>query len=198
MALYPRAMWRVTVPGKKKLYLTFDDGPTPGVTEQVLTLLDKYEAKATFFCLGKNVKASPGIYNELKQAGHTLANHGYHHLNGWRTPAQDYVDNALRAAELIDCSLYRPPYGRITAAQSRQLQQHFTIVMWSLLSGDFDPSVKLDKRIQTLCTASQPGHILVFHDSVKAAENLHYMLPKLLETLTEKGFTFDVLPQNVK
>jgi peptidoglycan/xylan/chitin deacetylase (PgdA/CDA1 family) len=152
------------------LYLTFDDGPHPQITPQVLALLRKYNAKATFFCVGENAAAFPEVVAQILADGHTLGNHTHNHLNGWKTPTREYIANTLKAAEAIETGWFRPPYGRIRAAQAQYLQQQgFRVVMWDVLSCDFDPQYGPRDCARFVIRHAQGGSIVVFHDSLKAA-----------------------------
>lgn len=155
---------------KNSIYLTFDDGPHPQITPQVLALLRKYDAKATFFCVGENAARFPEIVAQILAEGHTLGNHTHNHLNGWKTPTRTYVSNALEAAENLATGWFRPPYGRIRAAQAHYLQKAgFRVVMWDVLSCDFDPRYSARDCARFVIRHARPGSIVVFHDSAKAA-----------------------------
>lgn len=155
---------------KNSIYLTFDDGPHPQITPQVLALLRKYDAKATFFCVGENAARFPEIVAQIRAEGHTLGNHTHNHLNGWKTPTRTYVSNALEAAESLPTGWFRPPYGRIRAAQAHYLQKAgFRVVMWDVLSCDFDRQYNARDCARFVIRHARPGSIVVFHDSAKAA-----------------------------
>lgn len=186
-------LWKVDTQ-EPVLYLTFDDGPTPEVTEEVLKTLDEFNAKATFFCLGKNVEANPDLFALIKAAGHTIGNHSYNHPDGWKTSTITYVKNALRAQQSIASTYYRPPYGRISMAQSTLLKKRFKIVMWHVISGDFDSSITKEKCLDNVVSNAERGSIIVFHDSVKAAPHLHYALRGTLEHFAALGYRFEALP----
>lgn len=181
---------------KNAIYLTFDDGPTPEVTTWVLATLKQYNAKATFFVVGDNVKKHPQIYQQLIAEGHAIGNHTYNHLNGWKTKSSDYLQNIEKCAELVDSNLFRPPYGRIKNTQIRKLKQHYKIIMWDVLSGDFDFKTSPEQCTDNVIENVKPGSIIVFHDSVKAEKNLKYALPKALEYLKKQGFVFEVISEN--
>lgn len=193
--LYPGYLWSMPA-DQKKIYLTFDDGPHPEATPFVLDCLRRYQAKASFFCIGKNVAAHPGIYARILSEGHTTGNHSFDHLNGWKTNDDVYLGNIKKAAAYIDSSLFRPPYGRITRFQGKLLkeQMHARIVMWSVLSGDFDTSISPEKCWKNVQHATRNGSIVVFHDSEKAMVRMQYALEQTLEWFSAKGFTFDKLP----
>jgi peptidoglycan-N-acetylglucosamine deacetylase len=179
---------------EKAIYLTFDDGPHPVITPFVLDELGKFDAKATFFCIGKNVAEHPGIYKRILEQGHAVGNHTHNHLNGWKTPNAKYLQNILEARNFIDSSLFRPPYGRITTQQKKFLQhlnEPFKIVMWSVLSGDFDINITPEKCLDNVLKNTKSGSVIVFHDSEKAFERLQYTLPAVLKYFSEKGFCFE-------
>ena len=174
----------------KTVYLTFDDGPTPEVTEWVLEQLDAYGAKATFFCLGCNVKKHPDIFKKIQAAGHGVGNHSWSHLKGFRSSASSYTKDVNRASELIDSKLFRPPYGRILPGQVRRLRERYRIIMWSVLSVDYDRKVSGRQVVRNVLENVRPGSIIVFHDSVKASKNLYHALPEVMEQMTSEGYTF--------
>lgn len=181
----------------KVLYLTFDDGPDPDETPFVQEQLAKYNARATFFCLGKNVVAHPGIYESLKSEGHAVGNHSYSHLDGWKSNNKKYFDDIAAAAEVIETSLFRPPYGHVTWNQVSRLRRGelgLRTVMWSVLSADFDENTSADQCLQNVIQNAEPGAIVLFHDSAVASRNMRYALPRVLETLSGKGFRFEALP----
>lgn len=192
---FPSLVW--DIPNETKtIYLTFDDGPTPEITTWVLETLKKHEIKATFFVVGENVKKHPEIYQQLINEGHAIGNHTYNHLNGWKTKSSDYLQNIEKCAELVDSNLFRPPYGRIKNTQIRKLKQDYKIIMWDVLSGDFDANLSPAKCAENVINNTKAGSIIVFHDSVKAEKNLKYALPKAIEFLKEQGFTFGVISEN--
>ncbi len=171
------------------VYLTFDDGPHPKATSFVLQQLAAYEAQATFFCLGKNVLAFPQIYQDLLGGGHQVGNHTHNHVKGWSSPVKDYVNDVLEAGKWIDSKLFRPPYGRMKRMQARVLQERgFRIVMWSLLSGDFDTGIDGKACLENVIFHLKPGDIVVFHDSEKAWERMSYALPRVLAFCADKGW----------
>ncbi len=189
---FPGLVWRVNTV-EKDLYLTFDDGPTPEVTDSVLDMLKKHDAKATFFCLGKNIKKYPEIYQRILKEGHAVGNHTTHHLNGWATHPQKYLEDIAASEEWIQTKLFRPPYGRITKEQIKRVSQKFKIIMWDVLSWDFDSSVSASKVARNVCAQSRPGSIIVFHDSVKARKNVEQALPAVLRFFCAKGYSFRTL-----
>jgi len=175
---------------EKVLYLTFDDGPIPDVTPWVLEQLDRYQAKATFFCIGNNVRKHRSVYERILQSGHTVGNHTYHHLNGWTTFNSDYYKDIELCNRLVGSRLFRPPYGKIRPTQVAGLRNRYTIVMWDVLSKDYDKSLSGEVVLANVLEAAGPGSIIVFHDSLKAEERLRYALPKVLKHFSEKGYRF--------
>lgn len=164
------------------VYLTFDDGPHPVATPFVLDSLLKYKAGGTFFCIGKNVIEYPEIYHRILDEGHAVGNHTHNHLNGWHTKPDIYVENTQQAAQYINSKLFRPPYGRIKRLQANKLHEMgYSIVMWSLLSGDFDTEISPERCLENVVFNLKPGDIVVFHDSGKAWERMSYVLPRVLE-----------------
>lgn len=193
--LFPQYVWSgQKIANQKTVYLTFDDGPISEITPWVLQQLKQYEAKATFFCIGKNVKAHPDIFREIEKNGHRVGNHTFNHFNGWETDFADYLQNVADCSELVASNLFRPPYGRIKRQQAKALQQKgYRIVMWSVLSGDFDENLSKEKCLENVLESVKDGDIVVFHDSVKAFRLLKYVLPRVLQELKERGFVFEVL-----
>lgn len=189
--LFPKRVWEMDT-GRKIIYLTFDDGPHPVATPFVLEQLKKYQAKATFFCIGKNVEAYPDIYQRILEEGHKPGNHTQDHLNGWKTDTAVYLENIQQAGKSIKSSLFRPPYGRISSAQARQLKE-YKVVMWTVLSGDFDTSLSNEKCLTNVLSHAKAGSIIVFHDSEKAWERMSFVLPAVLEHFSKKGYEFGVI-----
>jgi len=193
---YWECIWKIKTK-EKKIYLTFDDGPTPGITEFVLDELERFNAKATFFCIGENVEKEPTLFNEITRRGHSVGNHSYTHLNGWKTDNEKYLKDISRAARLINSKLFRPPYGRATKFQlyniiygkSLQLKP----VMWHVLSADFDTRISPEQCFLNVINNSKEGSLVVFHDSEKAFPNLKDSLPRVLAYYIEKGFSFEKL-----
>lgn len=192
--LYPQLIWAGR-PGDQSIYLTFDDGPIPVVTPYVLNVLKQYDAKATFFCIGDNVKKHPDIFEQVKAGGHTIGNHTYNHLKGWATDKKTYRDNFLKADELLNTSLFRPPYGRIKRSQIKLLtaaKPGLKVIMWDVLSGDFDLKLSPGKCLDNVLKHTRPGSIVLFHDSLKAKERTEYALPKAMEVWSKAGYKFGV------
>jgi len=190
--LFPNYLWRKSTE-EKVLYLTFDDGPIPQVTPWVLKQLTKYNAKGTFFCVGDNVKKYPEIFDAVKEAGHSVGNHTVHHLNGWTTDNLAYFHNTRHCARLVNSDLFRPPYGRLKPKQATFLQRHYNIVMWDVLSGDFDENISGEECFQNVIKSAKNGSIIVFHDSLKAFPRLEYVLPKVLAHYAKLGYKFELV-----
>ena len=193
--LYRGLVWQI--PTKEKvLYLSFDDGPHPVATPFVLDELKKYDAKATFFCIGKNVEGYPQLYRRILLEGHKVGNHTYDHLNGWKVDDKRYLENIRAAARLIDSDLFRPPYGRIGALQSSLLRSapfNYKIIMWQVLSADFDRALTADRCARYVIRDARPGSIVVFHDSEKAFDRLRGALPAVLEHFSGLGYRFEAI-----
>lgn len=195
--LYPSLIWRMPT-DEKTLYLTFDDGPVPGPTEFVLETLQKFDIKATFFCIGENIRKYPQIFKRVVDHGQTIGNHTFNHLNGWRTHNDSYFENIRLckaeienhfAAGYKNTPLFRPPYGRITRNQIKSLAA-YKIIMWDVLSIDYNKNLQSEKCLKNSVAATRPGSIIVFHDSYKAEKNLTYTLPRFVEHFLTQGFTF--------
>lgn len=220
--LYPERIWAFSR-SENSVYLTFDDGPIPEVTPWILDELKKYNAKATFFCIGENVQKHPEIFRRIISEGHSVGNHTFNHLNGWKTETSEYVGNVEKAGrQMMDDgrlktedgrsvtegleiknplpiaigtkivnqqSLFRPPYGKITSKQAKIIQKKgFKIVMWDIISYDYDATISKEKCLQNVLKNIKPGSVVVFHDSLKAEKNLRYVLPKVLEKIEEQGW----------
>jgi peptidoglycan-N-acetylglucosamine deacetylase len=190
--IYPSLIWDMP-DHEKVIYLTFDDGPIPEATPFVLQQLKKYNAKATFFCIGDNVRKYPHIFEQLKKDGHTIGNHTFNHLNGWYTEDEKYLDNILKCDNYFKYDLFRPPYGRITQSQISNLKSHMPnlkVIMWDVLSGDFDTSLSPRDCLRKVIRKTEQGSIVVFHDSIKAFPRLKHTLPIALKYWKDKGYTF--------
>lgn len=196
------SLYTWSIPTKEKaLYLTFDDGPHPEITPFVLKELRKYSALATFFCIGKNVLAYPDTYKHILDEGHSVGNHTQNHLNGWKTPNDVYMKDIAEAANYIDSNLFRPPYGKITLFQAKNLRaamkgRKAKVIMWDVLSADFDDTITEEQSLQFVVLRASSGSIIVFHDSEKAFQKLQYILPKILYYFSKKGFQFLSLETN--
>lgn len=208
-SLFPNFIWSINTKSKV-LYLTFDDGPTPNITDWVLDTLNAYNAKATFFCIGNNIEAHSEIFQRILENGHRIGNHTYNHLKGWETKTKQYLGdveltdsviqfqlhnyNNATSTDLIDSKLFRPPYGKFKKKQSKKLMKEgYKIVLWDVLSYDWDNSVSEDHCLKNVISSAKEGSIVVFHDSEKASKNLKYVLPKILEYYKEKGFVFEAI-----
>nr|WP_315132581.1 polysaccharide deacetylase family protein [uncultured Flavobacterium sp.] len=187
---------------QNKIYLTFDDGPTPEITEWVLEELKKHNVKATFFCIGNNIQKHPDLFQKVINEGHVIGNHTYDHMNGWKTETKTYLENIRLCEKQIQKSLienlqskiFRPPYGKIKTAQAKIVRRlGYKIIMWDVLSADFDQTITPEKCLENVISNVKSGSVIVFHDSIKASHNLKYALPETLNFLKEKGFLFDVI-----
>jgi peptidoglycan/xylan/chitin deacetylase (PgdA/CDA1 family) len=183
---------------EKKVYLTFDDGPTPEITEWVLEQLKTYNAKATFFCIGNNIVKHPEIFKRLLREDHAIGNHTQNHVKGWKTENNTYFEEVEKCDEVIskqtniDSKLFRPPYGKIKPSQSNYLRKlGYKIIMWDVLSADFDTTISKEKCLENVLKNVESGSIIVFHDSIKAFQNLEYTFPKTLEFLSKNGYVCD-------
>lgn len=213
--IFPELTWKINT-DKKEIFLTFDDGPIPGPTEFVLETLAKFNAKATFFCIGDNIRKHPEVFVKIISAGHSIGNHTFNHLKGWNYSTEEYLQNIeLCTNQMIvhnresivhglhptmdyglltkDYQLFRPPYGRITKGQIRALKKTHKIIMWDVLTQDYRQSLSKENCLAGSLRVSRPGSIVVFHDSVKAERNLSYVLPKYLEHFSNEGYIFSAL-----
>ena len=193
-AFFPGFTWHVPTT-EREIFLTFDDGPIPDITEAVLETLAQFNAKATFFSIGDNVRKHPDVFQKVRNGGHSIGNHTFNHMNGWKTEDSIYLENIRKCQDQLTLRtrLFRPPYGRIKRSQSKVVLQDKQIIMWDVLSGDFSngitPEICLKKSIQH----THPGSIVLFHDSIKAAKNMLHTLPRYLEHFTEQGYKFEAL-----
>lgn len=190
--LFPNFIWKIPS-SENTIHLTFDDGPNPEVTPWVLSQLASYSAKATFFCVGKNVEQHPDIYHQVLEAGHSIGNHTYDHSSGWASDNIPFFHNTRKCARITGSSLFRPPYGRLKPKQAQFLQRHYQIIMWDVMSGDFDANINKEQCLKNVIKNAERGSIVVFHDSLKAKEKLQYVLPKVLEHFAAKGYSFESL-----
>ncbi|MFI0428614.1 polysaccharide deacetylase family protein [Mariniflexile sp. HMF6888] len=201
--MFPNYVWDIPT-NDKVLYLTFDDGPTPEITNWTLNTLKEYNAKATFFCIGNNIEKHPEIFQNILNEGHAIGNHTNNHIKGWKTKAKDYLENTLEAENVITNQIqdskfriknfFRPPYGQITPKQGKKLLElNYKIIMWDVLSFDWDKDVSKETCLKNVTSNATNGSIVVFHDSIKASKNMQYALPKVMEYYSEKGFVFKSL-----
>lgn len=193
----PSCTWQVNT-SKKELFLTFDDGPIPGITEWVLDVLNQYNVKATFFCVGDNIAKHPTIFRKVVENGHSVGNHTFNHLKGWKTNNEQYYQNIQKWEETVFNSglrlsnkpLFRPPYGQISFVQAKYLRKSYEIVMWSIITGDFDKTLDAENCLVKSLKMSENGTVIVFHDSVKSEQNIKTILPRYIENALKMGFSF--------
>ena len=199
---WPEFEWDIATAPPKTLYLTFDDGPIPSVTEFVLEELEKHQAKATFFCVGNNIEKNPHIFEKVLAAGHRIGNHTFNHLNGWNTPDEVYFENVEACQKQLapynlatsdGKQLFRPPYGRLTTMQAQILRPYYRLIMWDVLTADFDHTLSKEKCLRRSIQHTENGSIVVFHDSLKAERNLRYVLPRYLTYFGRAGYKFATL-----
>jgi len=194
--LFPKLVWDIPSPNEKVLYLTFDDGPYPGITEWVMDQLERYDGRGTFFCQGNRVVENPALFRTIRQRGHRVGNHTYDHPNGWKTENTKYFENVEWAQQLIQADLFRAPYGKMKISQVNYLAKKFKVILWDVVSGDFDVSLSKEKCLKNVVNYARPGSIVVFHDMPKAEERLYYALPRVLEEFAGKGFRFEAINQS--
>ncbi|MDR0332535.1 MAG: polysaccharide deacetylase family protein [Dysgonamonadaceae bacterium] len=192
--LYPRATWRIPNEREKTIYLTFDDGPVPEITPWVLDVLDEYNVKATFFCVGDNVRKYPEIYEEILHRGHRVGNHTFNHIQGWRHRTQKFVENAQKASEYIQSNLFRPPHGHMQFKQTTALiRAGYQVIMWDVVTRDYNQKISPERVFEIVKKYTRNGSIIIFHDSLKAEKNMKYALPKAIEWLLKEGYKFELL-----
>ncbi|MGC6431982.1 MAG: polysaccharide deacetylase family protein [Jejuia sp.] len=202
-ALFPNYIWNIDTTDKI-IYLTFDDGPTPKITDWTLDILEQYKAKATFFCIGANVEKQPDVFKKILKNGHSVGNHTQHHTKGWKTSKDSYLKDVEKAQNTLNHhllnsefniqKLFRPPYGKITRTQGKSLLElGYNIVMWDVLSFDWDKNTTKEACTTNVISKAKKGSIIVFHDSVKSADNMQYALPRVLEHFGQKGYQFKSL-----
>lgn len=203
--MFPNYVWDLNT-NKKVLYLTFDDGPTPEITDWTLNILKDYGAKATFFCIGNNIEKHPSIFKRIQDEGHSIGNHTYNHVKGWKTTTDAYTAEVMNTQASIDSKitgrqseiayLFRPPYGQITSGQGKALRKlGYKIIMWDVLAFDWEDFITNEQCYQNIISKATNGSIIVLHDSVKASKHLQYALPKVLDFFSEKGFEFRRIPE---
>jgi peptidoglycan/xylan/chitin deacetylase (PgdA/CDA1 family) len=187
--LFPNFVWKVPTT-KKELYLTFDDGPTAEMTPWILEQLAEYDAKGTFFCVGQEIEKFPTHFQTIIDAGHTVGNHTFTHPNGWGAENISYFHDVRHCARLVNSTLFRPPYGKLMPKQVQFLERHYEIIMWDVMSGDFDENITKEECLENVVSKAKEGSIIVFHDNLKSREKLQYVLPKVLKHYAELGYTF--------
>lgn len=196
-SMYQEAVWRYSVT-EKVVYLTFDDGPIPEVTPWVLNLLKKEDIRATFFCVGENVMRYPEVYRQILADGHSVGNHTYNHWQGLKKSNQEYLANVEKAGEFIDSDLFRPPHGLLKMSQYKQLKEKYQIIMWDLVSCDYDSRILPEQVFRNVRSYVRPGSVITFHDSIKAMNNLMKTLPLSIDWLKNEGYRFELIPYNKK
>jgi peptidoglycan/xylan/chitin deacetylase (PgdA/CDA1 family) len=193
--LFPKIVWNFSEK-EQKVFLTFDDGPSTNVTDSILTILEQEKVRATFFCIGKNVKKNPELADKILKKGHSIGNHSMTHVNGWRTRKNSYLRNINEASEYINSNLFRPPFGRFNLYSLDQILKKYKLVMWDVLSGDFDEKIEEKAVINNVIKNVANGSIIVFHDNNKSKEKTLSVLIKTIKKLKEKGFSFEAIPFN--
>jgi len=194
--MFPNYIWDISTESND-IYITFDDGPTPDVTDQVLDELKKFDAKATFFVVGENAKKYPKLLKRIEAEGHVLGNHTNNHIKGWKTKTKNYLNNVEKASKIIDSNLFRPPYGQLKPKQGKKLiEEGYNIIMWNVLSLDWDNSISKEACLNNVISKTTKGSIIVFHDSIKASKNMLFALPKALEYFSKLGYNFKAI--NIK
>ncbi|MEI8047073.1 MAG: polysaccharide deacetylase family protein [Bacteroidota bacterium] len=191
--IYPKGLiWSVAT-GKREVFLTFDDGPVPGITPLVLGILEKYNIKATFFCVGENVQKYPEVFEMLLSPGHAVGNHTFHHVKGWKTDLDTYLSEIEQCNQLVKSKWFRPPHGQINRKIARQVRKNYNIIMWTALTGDYDKNLTGEQCLANAVKNTKPGSIIVFHDSIKARERMEYALPLYIEFCLREGYSFGIL-----
>ena len=189
--LYPDFVWEIE--DRNGVFLTFDDGPTPGVTEWILSTLRRYDAKATFFVLGKNAEMYPDLYQRILDEGHKIGNHTYSHQKGWGMSLERYIEDVDLAAGILHTELFRPPYAHVTPSQMRAVGQRYKIIMWNILSRDYSFALSPEQCAHGVVKYIEPGSIICFHDSDKSFRNMSYALPRVLERVKELGLKCKII-----
>jgi peptidoglycan/xylan/chitin deacetylase (PgdA/CDA1 family) len=191
--IYPKGLiWNVAT-DRREVFLTFDDGPVPEITPLVLGILEKYNIKATFFCVGENVQNYPEVFEMLLSQGHAVGNHTFHHVKGWKTDHDSYLSEIEQCSQLVKSKLFRPPHGQINRKIARQVRKKYSIIMWTALTGDYDRNLTGEQCLANAINNTKPGSIIVFHDSIKARERLEYALPLYIEFCLREGYSFGTL-----
>jgi len=192
--LYQGSYWRINS-DKKVVYLTFDDGPIPEITPWVLDVLDKYDIKATFFCVGDNVRKYPEVYQAVQERGHKIGNHTFHHIQGLKTDTQSYLEDVEEARQLIDSKLFRPPYGHTRFSQFNALKKRYKVIMWDVVTRDYSRLMTADQVFEVVKKYTRNGSIIVFHDSLKSGDRMKESLPRSIEWLLEQGYSFQLIEE---
>lgn len=192
--IYSNCEWKISPTEQKTVYLTFDDGPTKSVTDEVLRILSNNNAKATFFCVGEQVSKNLDLLKQIKNEGHRIGNHTYNHLKGWDTDDNTYLENVEKTDREVHSNLFRPPYGKATRKQLKALKSKYRIIMWDILSGDFDQKNSTEKIVSNVLENLSDGSIIVMHDSQKHGDKMLLALPKIIEGIVKKGYKMDVIP----
>ena len=195
--IFPRYEWKINH-SRPTIYLTFDDGPVPDATLWVLNVLKKYQIKATFFCVGDNVRKHPEVFTKVINEGHAIGNHTFNHLNGWKNEQHHYIKNFERCEQIFSdlgatTNLFRPPYGKIKSSQANFILKTHRIIMWDLLSADFSPKISKETCLEQTLKYSRPGSIILFHDSIKTIDKLRFVLPAYLSEMKSQGYSFGLL-----
>lgn len=193
--LYKGSFWRLNKEEEKIVYLTFDDGPIPEMTPWVLDLLDKYNIKATFFCVGDNVRKYPEVFQMVKDRGHNVGNHTFHHLQGWKVATSTYLKDVNQANELIQSRLFRPPHGHMRLPQFYFLRKYYKVIMWDVVTRDYSRLKTADEVFENVKKYTRPGSVIVFHDSIKAGDRMKESLPRSIEWLIENGYRFELIQE---
>ncbi len=189
---FKSVLWRENSKGKS-IYLTFDDGPIPEVTPKVLNILDDFGVKATFFCVGDNVRKNPETYNEVIRRGHSVGNHTFNHIKGFSFSTNEYIENIKKASEYIESKLFRPPHGQITPMQIKHIKKNYKIVMWDFITYDYDKTLSAEKIMEIIRKKSRNGSIVVFHDSLKSGKNVLEALPQALQFWKDEGYYLETI-----
>ena len=187
--LYPSCIWKIPN-NEKKVFLSFDDGPTPNVTEKTLSILKEENVVATFFCVGEQIDKNPTLFKKIEQNGHAVGNHTYDHINGWKTKQNSYLNNIQKCQSLTKTNLFRPPYGKIRNSQLKKIKQDYKVIMWDVAGGDFVPHFSAEDVVKNVVRNTESGSIIVLHDNIKFGEKMLTALPKIIKQLKEKGFLF--------
>ena len=195
--LFPEALWRIVVPRRKAVYLTFDDGPIPEQTPWLLDELDRLGVKATFFLVGDNVSRNPELFEEIKRRGHSYGNHSMHHVQGIKTHTLDYMRDVTKADSLIDSSLFRPPHGLLRWSQAAALKRRYNIIMYDVVSRDYSKKLTPEQVLENVKRFARNGSIIVFHDSLKASANMRWAMPRAVQWLKSQGYEFRRIPMEL-